>query len=92
VIFSFDLTFVVCLYFTRRRSIDTKNETDIKVVAIMNFFSIKQIYSFDEKSIVKRSQLPLYLFSKSTVQRNPVNLLAWFSRMDELHDFEQLFL
>ena len=47
---------------------------------------MKQSYNFDEISFEKNSQLPLYFCSKSTVQRNPVNLLPWFSRMEEVHD------
>ena len=42
----------------------------LKVVAIKNFFSI-----YDKHIILMKYYLPLNLDSKSTVQRNPVNVL-----------------
>ena len=49
-------------------------------------FDIKQTYNFDEISFEKSSLLPLYLCSKFTAQRNPFNVLPWFSRIREVHD------
>ena len=60
-------------------------ETGIKVVAINNSFRYETTISFDEISFEK-TQLPLYLCSKSSVQRNPVNVFPWFSMMEEVHD------
>ena len=65
------------IYEKRGKSIETKDKVltnvlklVLKVVAIKNFFSI-----YDKHIILMKYYLPLNLDSKSTVQRNPVNVL-----------------
>jgi len=40
-------------------------------------------YKCSKTGIISTSSLFVF---KSTVQRNPINLLPWFSRMEEVHD------